>query len=217
MKYQGYVNLGNLARNELLWQIENIRLSNGRKIQQLQSHGVLIILQRNLSREEMVEKRTGRPQKCFRTNGCEICSSEFDKKSLKFSHSYSNAQQSYPILSLTTGRYSQSGAFKNQTECTGRLGVLKVKGLLKLETASKHVSQHIQTFWISNSGPLYIQDVLSTSAIHSTETLFKHYSNRCNATVLEQNVSICFPPFESDKSNSEKHPSRKDRTNDQLK
>ena len=32
--YQGYVILRNLARQELLWWIENIRLSNGRKIQQ---------------------------------------------------------------------------------------------------------------------------------------------------------------------------------------
>ena len=32
--YQGYVILGNLARQELLWWIENIRLSNDSKIQQ---------------------------------------------------------------------------------------------------------------------------------------------------------------------------------------
>ena len=32
--YPGYVILGNSARQELLWQIENIRLSNGRKTQQ---------------------------------------------------------------------------------------------------------------------------------------------------------------------------------------
>ena len=35
--YQGYVILGNLARHELLWWIENTRLSNGRKIQQQES------------------------------------------------------------------------------------------------------------------------------------------------------------------------------------
>ena len=34
VNYSGYVILGNLARQELLWWIENIRLSNGRKIQQ---------------------------------------------------------------------------------------------------------------------------------------------------------------------------------------
>ena len=46
------------------------------------------------------------------------------------------------------------------------------------------------------------------------EARSKQHSNRCNATVLEQNFSICFPPFQSDKSNSEKGPSRKGRTND---
>ena len=37
----------------------------------------------------------------------------------------------------------------------------------------------------------------------------KQHSNRCNATVLEQNVSIWFPPFQSDNSNSEKGTSKK--------
>ena len=47
------------------------------------------------------------------------------------------------------------------------------------------------------------------------EARSKQSTNRCNATVLEQNVSpIYFPPFQSDKSNSEKGPSRKGRTND---
>ena len=35
--YQGYVILGNLARQELLWWTENIRLFNGGKIQQQKS------------------------------------------------------------------------------------------------------------------------------------------------------------------------------------
>ena len=43
----------------------------------------------------------------------------------------------------------------------------------------------------------------------------KQHNNRWNATVLEQNISpICFPPFQSDKSNSEKGPSREGRTNE---
>ena len=28
----------------------------------------------------MVEKRTGTPHKCFRTDGCEICNPDFHKK-----------------------------------------------------------------------------------------------------------------------------------------
>ena len=39
------------------------------------------------------------------------------------------------------------------------------------------------------NGPSYI------AAIHSIEARSKHHSNRCNVTVLEQNVSIYFPPF----------------------
>ena len=45
------------------------------------------------------------------------------------------------------------------------------------------------------------------------EARSKKHSNRCNVTVLKQNFSICFPSFQSYKSNSEKGPSRKGRTN----
>ena len=185
----------------------------------------------------MVEKRTATPHKCFGTNGCKICNPEFYKKSLKFNYSYPDGQQSCPIVSLENGGYTQSRAFKNkqvnlalsavswdhnycriftkQIECPRRLEVSKCQGSLRLETASKHVSGHNQTFWISSSGPLCIQTVPSTSTIRCMEARSKQHSNICNATVLEQNVSpICFPPFQSDKSNSEKGPSRKCRTND---
>ena len=54
------------------------------------------------------QKRTGTPHKCFRTNGCEICNLDFHKKSLNFNYSYSDGQESYPIVSL------ESEVFKNQ-------------------------------------------------------------------------------------------------------
>ena len=185
---------------------------------------------------EMVKERTGTPHKCFRTNGCKICNPDFPKKSLKFNCLYPDGQQNCPIASLENGGYAQSRASKNQqvnlelsaiswdhnycriftkqVECPSRLGVSECQGLLRLETASKNVSEHNQTFWISNSGPLSIQAVPSTSTICSMETQSKQHSNRCNATVLEQNVFICFPPFQSGKLNSEEGLSRKGKTND---
>ena len=45
------------------------------------------------------------------------------------------------------------------------------------------------------------------------EARSKLCSNRCNATVLKHIVFICFPPFQSEKSNSEKGLSRTGRTN----
>ena len=218
--YKGYVILGNLARQELLWWI-----SNGRKIQQQEPQ---MTIKQMLSQKggehiamesqqgEMVKERTGTPNKCFRTNGCKICNPDFPKKSLKFNYLYPDGQQNCPIESLENGGYAQSRAFKNQqvnlalsaiswdhnyctiftkqVECPSRLGVSECQGL-RLETASEYVSEHNQTFWISNSGPLSIQAVPSTSAICSMETRSKQHSNRCNATVLGQIVSICFPPF----------------------
>ena len=86
--------------------------------------------------------------------------------------------------------------------------------LLRLKPASNHVSEHNQTFLISNNETICIQAVSSTSIICGMEGWSKQNSNRCNATVLEQNVSICFPLFHSDNSNSEQGPSRKGRTND---
>ena len=52
---------------------------------------------------KMVEKRTATPHKCFRTNGSKICNPDFHKKSLKFSYSYPDGQQSFPIVSLENG------------------------------------------------------------------------------------------------------------------
>ena len=118
-------------------------------------------------------------------------------------------------LPAVSWRHDYCRIFTKQTECPSRLVVSKCQGALRLETASKHVSEHNQTFWISNSGPLCIQTVPSTFTMRCMEAPSKQHSNRCNATVLEQNVSpICFPSFQSDKSNSKKGPSRKGRTND---
>ena len=174
----------------------------------------------NLNKGEMVEKRTETPHNCFRTNGCEISNPNFHKKSGKFNYSYPEGKQSCPIVFVENWGYTQSRAFKNrqvnlasfavlwyhnycriftkQIEYPSRLGVSQFQGSVRLETVSNHISEHNQTFWISNSGPLFIQAVPSTSTICSMEALSKHHSKRCNATVLEQNVFICFLPFQSD-------------------
>ena len=59
--------------------------------------------------------------------------------------------------------------FNKLIESPSRLGVSEFQGSFGLETASKHVSEHIQRFWISNSGPLWIQTVPSLSTIRSME------------------------------------------------
>ena len=160
----------------------------------------------------MVKKRTGKPHRCFRTNGFEICIPDFHKKPLTFNYSYSDGQQSCPIVSLENGGYTQSGAFKNQQvnlalstvswdhnycrifttqiECPSRLGFSEFQGSLRLETASKHN----QTFWISNSGPLCIQTAPSSSAVRSNEARSKQHSNRCSTTVLKM-FPYAFPFF----------------------
>ena len=43
--------------------------------------------------------------------------------------------------------------------------------------------------------PTFTNSPSYIAAIHSIEARSKHHSNRCNVTVLEQNVSIYFPPF----------------------
>ena len=47
--YSGHVTLGNLASKELLWWMENLKLCNGRKIQQREPH---IIIQRDASTKD---------------------------------------------------------------------------------------------------------------------------------------------------------------------
>ena len=39
--YSGHVTLGNLAREELLWWMENLKLCNGRKTQQREPHMII--------------------------------------------------------------------------------------------------------------------------------------------------------------------------------
>ena len=131
-------------------------------------------------------------------------------------------------VSSKWGGYTQSRAFKNQKinlalsavsldhnycriftkqfKCPSRLGGSECQGFLRLETASKHVLEHHQTFWISSSGHLNIQAVSSTSKIHSLGAQFKQYSNRCNATVLQKCLISRILKSQV--------PSRKGRTND---
>ena len=98
-------------------------------------------------------------------------------------------------LSAVSWNHNCCRIFTKQVECPSRLEVLELQGSLRLETASKHVSEHNQTFWISNSGPLCIQAVPSTSIIRRMEARSKQHSSRWNATVLEQMFPYTFPPF----------------------
>ena len=123
-------------------------------------------------------------------------------------------QQINLVLSAVSWDHNYCRIFINEIECPNRLGVSECQGSLRLETAAKHISEHNQIFWISNSESLSIQAVPSTSTICSMQARSNQHSSRCNVTVLELHVSIRFPPFQSDKSNSEKGPSRKGGAND---
>ena len=89
-------------------------------------------------------------------------------------------------LSAVSLYHNYCRIFTKQFKCPSRLGGSECQGFLRLETASKHVSEHNQTFWISSSGHLSMQAVSSASKIHSLEAQSKQYSNRCNATVLQK-------------------------------
>ena len=123
-------------------------------------------------------------------------------------------QQVSLSLSAVSWDHNYCRIFNNEIECPTRLVVSECQGSLRLETAAKHISEHNQIFWISNSESLSIQAVPSTSTICSMQARSNQHSSRCNVTVLELHVSIRFPPFQSDKSNSEKGPSRKGGAND---
>ena len=113
-----------LNQTRISWWIENIMLSNGRKIQQQEDQ---MIIQTDASRKgwgahcngistggAMVEKKTRTLHKCFTTNASQIYDPDFHKKRLKFNYSYPVEQQSYPIVSLQNGGYAQSRALTNQ-------------------------------------------------------------------------------------------------------
>ena len=62
-------------------------------------------------------------------------------------------QQVSLALSAVSWDHNYCRIFTNQIECPSRLGVSEFQGSLRLETASKHVSEHNQIFWISNGRP----------------------------------------------------------------
>ena len=152
----------------------------------------------------------GTPHKCFRKNGCKICNPDFHKKSKGYTQSKAFKNQQVSLeLSAASCDHNYCRICTKHVECPSRLGVSECQGFLRLITGSKHISEHNQTLWISSSGPLCIQTLPSSSTICSMEARIKQHSSRCNATVLEQNVSICFPTFQFDKSNPEKVQNRK--------
>ena len=94
---------------ELIRWIENIRLSNGGKIQKQEPQMTiqtdvftkgLGVHCKGISTGVNGQKRTGKPLKCLRNNACKICNTDFYKKYLKFNYSYSDGQQSCPIVSF---------------------------------------------------------------------------------------------------------------------
>ena len=130
---------------------------------------------------EMVEKRTGSP------------------RFLKMGGTHSQ----FSITSCLMGSYSllniyQANRMSKQTESLGMPGILQTWN------------------FIAQSNNLDIQQpsLYPGCAINfkcSMKVPSKHHSNRCNATVFEQNVSIRYP-LQSDKLHSEKRRSRKGRT-----
>ena len=63
-------------------------------------------------------------------------------------------QQVSLVLSAVSWDHNYCRIFTKQTECPSRLGILEFQGSLRLETPSKYVQKHNQTFWISNRGPM---------------------------------------------------------------
>ena len=120
--YSGHVTLGNLAREELLWWIENLKLCNGRKIQQRESH---MIIQTDASTKgwghiakEFLQggmvKEEAFSHKCSRITGIKIYNPNFHKELVTLDYSCLSGQQSCPGISLEDGWYLQYRAFENQ-------------------------------------------------------------------------------------------------------
>ena len=150
------------------------------------------------------KKIAGTPHKCFRTNGFKFAVLALTKISsnLTLPIQMDNKVALSCLFNTQYTQYTQSRAFKNQKinltlsavsldhnycriftkqfKCPSRPGGSECQGFLRLETASKHVLEHHQTFWISSSGHLNIQ------AVSSKYTAWELNSNSLATDAMQQ-------------------------------
>ena len=131
VSYKWYVILGSFTRQELLWWRENIRLSNGRKTHQQEPQ---LTIQTDASTKGRIQtdaSTKGRIQTDASTKGRRThCNGILTRGKFPILTSIKN------LLNLTIHIQMESGS-----------RVLECQGSFRLETASKHVSEHNQTFW----------------------------------------------------------------------
>ena len=107
---------------ELLWWMENLKLCNGRKIQEREPH---MIIQTDASTKgwgayckrvsgKMVKGGEAFSHKCSRFTGIKFCNPNFRKEFVTLHHSCSSKQKSCSGIFLEDGWYPQSTASKNQ-------------------------------------------------------------------------------------------------------
>ena len=198
--------LGSLAWEELLWWMENLKLCNGRKIQQREPipcdhsgrcHNKMLggILQGSFDREEMV-KGEAFSHKCSRITGIKICSPNFHKEFVTPDHSRSS-RQSWSGISFEDGWYPQSTASKKQVnlelsaissdhnycrvpseqvECQSRQIVQECNRLFRLETSSENLSENNQTLRNPKSWFVCLQAMLPTFSIYGREARFSFFN-----------------------------------------
>ena len=100
--------LVNLAREELLWWMKNLKLCNGRKFQQQEPHMIIQqkaggIQQGSFDRGEMIKGGEAFLHKCSKTSGIKICNANFHKEFVTLGHSCSSRQESCSGISLKDG------------------------------------------------------------------------------------------------------------------
>ena len=103
--------------------MENLKLCNWRKIQQLESHMIIYTdastkgwghTTREFRQGEMFRGGETFSYKCSRITGIKICNPNFPKEFVTIDHSCLSRQQSYSGISLEDGWYPQSTASKNE-------------------------------------------------------------------------------------------------------
>ena len=118
--YSGHVVLVNLAREELLWWMENLELCHGRKPETgtPYDHSDRCLNKRLgrgiFGRVKMVKGGEAFSHKCSRIAGIKICNPNFHKEFVTLEHSCSSGQQSCSAIFLEDGWYPQSTTLKNQ-------------------------------------------------------------------------------------------------------
>ena len=184
---------------------------------------------------DLVKSGTDLAYKCFRTVSSKTSSVQFHKEQTSGVYPFSNRQHNSSKVSVENGRNQESEVNRaeqrnlgvssftgdrnysripsNCNEYTSRSSFQGGKGLFGMETKSSNIPEYLPSSRNDGNRSFCITTV-TTSLIHCMEARPIHSGNRCNATAMDQEVSLCVPAILPNNSGTPQSSTRSNREDD---